>query len=86
MAGSIWAIVIPRNAKQAPHTEERLPEGNDEPAGETAAGGRRLYWISAPVNPPVWTMLTIGRERRARCWISARQVIGVGNVSRQRTN
>jgi hypothetical protein len=53
MAGSIWAIVIPRNAKQAPHTEERLPEGNGEPAGETAARGRRLYWISAPVNPPV---------------------------------
>ena len=71
MAGPVWAIVIPRMPNRRPTRKSACLEGNDEPAGDTAAGGRRLYWISAPVNPPVWTMLTTGRGRKARCWISA---------------
>jgi hypothetical protein len=82
MGGPVWAIVMPLTPNRRPHTEERLPEGNDEPGGDTPAGDRRLHWIPSTVNPCVWTMSLPDAEER-RAVEEARQVVSIGIVSRQ---
>ena len=82
MGGPVWAIVMPLTPNRRPHTEERLPEGNDEPGGDTPAGDRRLHWIPSTVNPCVWTMSLPDAEER-RAVEEARQVVRIDTVSRQ---
>jgi hypothetical protein len=67
MARPVRAIVMPPNAKQAPHTEERLPwNGMTSPGATPQPAAGRLDWIPAPVNLSVWTMpITDAKKSRA---------------------